>query len=109
MANCKHLHILTFQDESTRVNFNAEPAAYHFFVRQVFAGERGAIASIMNQLLTALHKEAVAQGISPAWDPDGKNQKQIQTLLDNVKFTRSGRTINRPTKRKQKPTAGHSN
>lgn len=106
MPNCNKLKSgFTFQDDSTRVNFNADPEVHTYFMRKVFAGERGAIASLCNQLLRALYDECQAQKIAPHWDILGENQTQIQNLLDNVKFPKPRRPANRPVKSKQKPTA----
>jgi hypothetical protein len=106
MPNCKNVKEgFTFQDETHRMNFNADPEVHAFFVRKVFAGERGAIASLCNQLLRKLYDICQAEGVSPEWDIDGENQKQVQIIIDNISYesNKSRRPARRPTQRKQKP------
>jgi len=106
MPNTTLVNPIKSLDATTRININLDSAAFDYFFRGVFAGERGAAAALTNILYGKLHAACLERGISPSWDPDSANVEQLRVLLDELNFLpRTGCPNPTSSKRKQKQKA----
>lgn len=72
--------------DASRCYANLDPEIDRYFFRQMFAGDRGVKAAIINTLFKALHDECLRQSIPAAWDPTSENQKAVAKLLSSISF-----------------------